>query len=98
LLTVLLQLLGLLYAFVLPGTLVALHVDADWSLPVRVAAGLTVGLLTIPMASFCAAWLLATSVTPALVVGVATVANAAAGGLLWLRRRARSGRTRTAPR
>lgn len=85
--TVLLQLVGLLYAFVLPGTLTALHVEADWSWPVRLAVGFTVGLLTIPMASFCAAWVLATSVTPAVVVGVATVANVLAGGLLWLRRR-----------
>lgn len=92
-LILLLQLLGLLYAFALPGTLVALHVDADWSWPVRVAAGLLVGLMTISMASFCAAWLLGTSVTPAVVVGVATVANAIAGGLLWWRRRRPTGRT-----
>lgn len=85
--TIGLQMLGLLYAFVLPGTLTALHVDADWSWPVRLAVGFVVGLLTIPMAAFCAAWVLGTSVTPAVVVGAATVANGAAGGALWLRRR-----------
>ena len=48
--------------------------------------GLALGTATVPLASFCAAWLLATSVTPPLVLGVATLMNAATAGLLWLRK------------
>ena len=87
--TLLLQLLALLYVFALPGLLVALQLDADWSLPVRGAVGFCLALLTIPMLCFCVAWILATSITPAVAVGVASVVNAVAGGLwVWRRRSA----------
>ena len=88
--TILLQLLGVLYVFVLPGTLAAFHLDTGWSTALRVAVGCMLSLLLVPMASFCAAWLLGTSVTATLVVVLATVANAAGGATLWWRRRAAS--------
>ncbi len=86
-LTVILQILGALYAFAAPGALVAMQLDTDWSRPVQVAVGVALGVLTIPMLSFCTAWILGTSVTPAIVFGVATVANAVAGGLWFAKRR-----------
>ena len=78
------------YAILLPGTLLALLVDADWSPPVRLAVGLMVGLLVVPMACFVSAWVVGTSITRPLVLLVATALNALAGTLFWglrLRRR-----------
>ncbi len=83
----LLQVVALLYGFVLPGVLIAWHVAADWSRPVRLAVGVFVGLLVTPMLSFVLAWWLATSITPLVVIGAATLVNAAAGGALFYRKR-----------
>ena len=44
-------------------------------------------VLTVPLAAFCAAWILETSVTPAVVIGVATVMNAVTFPILWFRRK-----------
>ncbi len=85
--TVLLQLAALAYAFVLPGVLVAAVADRDWSWGMRLAGGFTLGLLIVPLGSFCAAWALATNVQVPLVVGVATVINVGCGVGLWVRRR-----------
>lgn len=93
--TALLQFAGAAYALVLPGVLLAGLLDAGWSLPLRVAVGTMLGVLTVPMLSFCAAWLLATSVTPPLVLVLASVLNAALGLPVALRLR-RSRRTRKA--
>lgn len=88
--TLLFQFAALLYVLVLPGTLLALQMGEDWPLPVRAAVGFTLSLLTMPMASFCAAWILGTNVNPVLVLSVATVANVA-GTLVWWLRRNRTG-------
>ena len=85
--TVLLQLAALAYAFVLPGVLLAAVADRDWSPAMRLAGGFTLGLLVVPLASFCAAWALATSVRVALVLGVATALNVICGVGLLVRRR-----------
>ncbi len=82
----LLQLLGLAYCFALPGWLIAIQLDADWSRAIRLAVGLALGLLIVPTACFAAAWLLRTSVQPLLVVGVASVINTAALAVYALRR------------
>ncbi len=84
-----LQILAALWAFALPGTLVALQLENNWTLPVRVAVGVALSVLCVPMLCFCAAWLAGMSVTPALVVGVATALNVCAGLSLWWRRRRR---------
>jgi hypothetical protein len=84
---ILLQLLAAVYAFVLPGALVAHLVAPHWSRPVQLTVGTAVGLLTVPLACFCAAWLLGTSVHWPLVLGVATVFNLAAGVPWWMLRR-----------
>jgi len=84
---ILLQLLAALYAFVLPGTLVAHLVAPHWSRPVRLAAGTALGVLIVPLACFCVAWLLGTNVRWPLVLGVATACNLAAGVPWWLLRR-----------
>ncbi len=88
--TLLLQALGLLYAFLLPGVLVSLVAERSWSWPLRLASGLTLGVLIVPLASFSAAWLLGTNIRPPLVLGVATLINAVAALAWWLRQR-RSG-------
>ena len=85
--TLILQILGALWAFALPGTLVALQLENDWSLPIRIAVGVALSVLCVPMLCFCAAWLAGTSVTPGLVVGVATAVNLCAGLSLWWRHR-----------
>ena len=87
--TLILQILGVIWAFALPGTLVALQLENDWTLPVRVAVGVALSVLCVPMLCFCAAWLAGTSITPALVIGVATGVNALAGISWWWRRRSR---------
>lgn len=85
--TVLLQLAALAYAFVLPGVLIAAVADRDWSWGMRLAGGFTLGLLVVPLASFCTAWALATNVQIPLVVGVATGLNLVCGVALWVRSR-----------
>ncbi|MBL6974463.1 MAG: hypothetical protein ISR64_01905 [Deltaproteobacteria bacterium] len=90
--TVMLQIAALAWVFVLPGTWIALRVGRDWPLPVRLAAGFTLGLLAVPLASFSAAWVLSQSVTSTLVIAVATVANTAGGAATWwLARRGKGG-------
>lgn len=89
--TVLLQIAALAWVFVLPGTWIALRVGGDWPLPVRLAAGFTMGLLVIPLASFSTAWVLGQSVTPTLVIGVATVANVAGATAWWFTRKRNGG-------
>ena len=96
-LLLLLQLLGLAYVFVLPGWLIATQLAETWSRPVRFAVGITLGVLIVPTACFCAAWLLRTSVQPSLVIGVATVINAVALAARSLRRRRRAARDADAP-
>jgi hypothetical protein len=81
-----LQVAAFAYVFVLPGVLTLRGSGPDWPAPVRWAAALTVGLLVVPMACFCAAWVLGTNVQPPLVLAVATIVNAIAGGLAWRRR------------
>ncbi len=87
LLTILLQVLGLVYVFVLPGVFIGLVAGREWSLPMRLGAGFTLGVLVVPLASFSAAWLLGTNVQPLLVLGVATVINIFGALGWWLVRR-----------
>ncbi len=87
LLTILLQALALAYAFVLPGVLIGMAAGRDWSLPMRLGAGFTLGVLVVPLASFSAAWLLGTNVQPWLVLVMATLVNLLALGGWWLQRR-----------
>lgn len=86
-LVLLLQILGGLYCFVLPGWLVAVQLDDSWSTLVRAAVGLGLGCLVVPTASFGAAWVLGTSVRPWTVFAVATALNLGAGLFLWWRSR-----------
>ena len=88
-LTILLQVLALVYVFVLPGTLVALCLQRDWPMWVRVAVGFTLSALCIPMLSFCAAWILGTSIGVAIPLVLATLVNLGAGAFWWLRVRSR---------
>lgn len=90
LLTLALQALALAYAFVLPGVLIGLLAGRDWSLPMRLGAGFTLGVLVVPLASFSAAWVLGTNVRPLLVLVVATVINLLGLAGWWLRRRVRT--------
>jgi len=90
----LLQIIGVVYCFGLPGWLVAVQLDEEWSTTVRMAVGFALGALIVPSASFGAAWLLGTNVRPLLVVGVSTLFNVAGFASWWLRgRRAAPGRT-----
>lgn len=84
--TFLLQILAFIYVFVLPGMLVLIGCGNDWPAPVRWAAALSVGLLIVPMSSFCAAWIFGTNIQPLLVIGVATLVNVIAGAVTWWRR------------
>ncbi len=86
--TLLLQILGLAYAFVLPGVLLGFVADRDWSWPMRLGAGFTLGVLVVPLASFVTAWLLGTNIQPLLVLAVATVVNLLGAAGWWWRRRA----------
>ncbi len=65
-------------AFLLPGLAWTAGATRGRSRPVRLAVAGVTGLLAVPMAAFCAAWVLQTSVRPPLVLGVA-LALAAAG-------------------
>ena len=89
--TILLQIAALGYAFVLPGVLIAAVARREWSPAMTLAGGLTLGLLVGPLASFCCAWLLATSVRAPLVLAVATGVSATCGAALALRRRGDAG-------
>ncbi len=75
LLTVMAQLLALGYAFVLPGVLIGLVAGRDWSWPMRLGTGFTLGVLVVPLACFAVAWLLGTNIQLPLVLAVATVIN-----------------------
>lgn len=75
------------YALWLPGTLLGWLAYPSWDWSYRLMMGLALGTATVPLASFSAAWLLATSVTPPVVLGMATLLNAGAAALLWRRRR-----------
>ncbi len=87
--TLLGQAVAFVYCLVLPGLLFALRRDREGpAVPRMLAEAFTFALLVVPMACFCAAWLLGTSIRPALVFGVATLFNAAGGArVLWVRRR-----------
>jgi hypothetical protein len=84
-LTLAFQVFALLYAIVLPGVLLSLAADREWPLPIRLVAGFTLGVLIVPMVCFCVAWLLSTSVSSVLVLGVATVLNGVAALVAWKR-------------
>ncbi len=86
--TLLLQILGLAYAFVLPGVLLGFAADRDWGWPMRLGAGFTLGVLVVPLASFVIAWLLGTNIQAPLVLAVASTLNLAGGAGWWWRRRA----------
>jgi len=88
-LILLLQLLALVYVFVLPGTLVALCLRNEWSLWLRVGVGFVLSALCIPMLSFCAAWLLGTNIGVTIPLVLATLINLGAGAWWWLRVRCR---------
>ena len=75
LVTILLQVLALVYVFVLPGVFIGLVAGREWSLPMRLGTGFALGVLVVPLASFSCAWVLGTNVQPLLVLGVATVIN-----------------------
>ncbi len=90
LITLLLQALALAYAFVLPGALISFAAGRDWPLPIRLLGGLALGALVVPLASFCAAWILGTNVQLSLVLAVATLVNAAAAAAWWAQRRSAS--------
>lgn len=81
----LLQLLGLVYCFVLPGWLIAIQLGEEWSGLVRLAVGATLGLLIVPITCFAAAWLMETNIQPPLVVGISTGINALALAVLVIR-------------
>jgi hypothetical protein len=75
LLTFTLQILALAYAFVLPGVSLSQAAGRDWSLPMRLGAGFCLGILVVPLLSFCGAWVLGTNVQPWLVLASASVVN-----------------------
>ena len=84
--TLLLQASALVWAVVLPGVALTFAAGRDWRWPVRLGVGTALGLLCVPLACFCAAWLLRTNVRPPLVIGVAACFNAL-GALAWWRQR-----------
>ena len=84
-LTLLLQLIGLLYVFVAPGLLLISQLESDWSTPVQLALGFALSALVVPIVCFCAAWLLGTNISAALVILVATGLNAGAGASWFVR-------------
>ncbi len=84
---ILLQLLAVVYAFVLPGAFIAELVAPHWSRAVRLAVGTALGLLIIPLSCFCVAWVLGTSIRWPLVLAVATAFNLGAGIPCWMLRR-----------
>lgn len=88
--TLLWQAVALAYCLVLPGFLFAQCRDRGKSLsPALLAEAFTFALLVVPMACFCAAWVLGTNIRPALVFGVASLFNVAGlARFLWIRRRA----------
>lgn len=84
---IVLQLIGMLWAFAVPGVLVVWQLDTAWSPWIRVLVGVALGGLTVPMIAFCVAWILGTSVSPEVTLGVGTALNLGAGAVWWLRRR-----------
>lgn len=88
------QAVAFVYCLVLPGLLFALRRDREEpAVPLMLVEAFAFALLVVPMACFCAAWLLGTNIRPALVFGVATAFNAAGiARFLWVRRRRGGGR------
>lgn len=87
--TLALQLAALVYCLVLPGFIFALGSERK---SIVVLEAFTFALLVVPMACFCAAWLLETNIRPPLVFGVATIFNVAGlARLLWMRQRSNLG-------
>jgi len=84
---IVLQLLGMLWAFVVPGVLVVWQLDTSWSPGLRVLVGAVLGLLTVPTLAFSTAWVLGTNVNPGVTLGIGTVLNVGACAVWWLRRR-----------
>jgi predicted Na+-dependent transporter len=66
-----LRLLAAAFAFGLPGTLAACWIEPRWSWPMRLGVGVVLSVLIVPLTAFVAAWVLATSITPGLTLGVA---------------------------
>ena len=72
--TLALQAIAVVYCFILPGFLIAGR-DPARPLVVRLLEGAVVSVLVLPMACFCAAWVLETNIRPPLVFAVATAFN-----------------------
>ncbi len=88
----LLATLGFLWVVALPGGLAAHAILPSGSHAERLFVGLTLGFAVMPVLSFAAAMALGTIVRPALVLGVATLVNAAlAVTISWRRRAAERG-------
>jgi hypothetical protein len=65
-------------AFVAPGLALVACTDARWAWPLRLLVAFTLGVLVVPLATFSAAWALATSVTAPLVAATASLLTALA--------------------
>jgi len=88
---VLFQILAIIFAFLVPGVALAWCANPGWAWPLRLLIGFTLGVLVVPLVSFSAAWALAQSVTPGLVLGCgALVALPAAACAWWKARRGRA--------
>lgn len=81
------QFLAIIAVFILPGYLIARAVDDHWSFGIRLAVGIAVSCLVIPMASFCIAWLLNTSIHQWIPLSVAAALSLLGLGTGILRRR-----------
>ncbi len=95
--TALAQILGIVYAILLPGVLLLVLTRAvEGGLWRRLAVGGFVGAVAMPMLGFSVAWLLGTNLSPSLVLAVGSVVNGSLGAALALRhlRGGREGRTR----
>ena len=76
-----------LASFLAPGLALVACTDARWAWPMRLLVGFTVGVLVVPLATFSAAWLLATSVSAPLVAATASLVTALALGVARVRPR-----------
>ena len=82
-----LQLVAIIAVFILPGTLIAWAIDSDWSFGIRLVVGIAVSCLVVPMASFCIAWLMHSSIHQWIPLSVAGVMSVLGLGIGILRRR-----------
>ena len=81
------QLIAIIAVFTVPGTLIAWAIDTDWSFGIRFAVGIAVSCLVVPMASFCIAWLLQTSILEWIPISVAGIVSVLGLGIGIQRRR-----------